>query len=150
MEKWKNAKKNGVDPWYYTSTQALYQPLSPQPSRPLDFGNWVTYTKTLITQKSFVLEINAVGLIVLPHLTQKVKRFYRDQIWTIVGRKPSIFALRFWARYYSQNLAINNSVMHSFSGFQKGLALLPSSNGSEVINLLVKVTRTPKYQICVI
>ena len=30
---------------------------------------------------------------------------------------------------------------HSFSGFQKGLALLPSSNGSEVITVLMRVTR---------
>ena len=67
----------------------------------------------------------AIGLIIRSQLTSKVKRFYRDQIWTIVGRKPSIFARRFWA----------------FSGFQKGLALLPSSNGSEVINFAVKITR---------
>ena len=33
------------------------------------------------------------------------------------------------------------SVWHSFSGFQKGLALLPSSNGSEVITVLMRVTR---------
>ena len=92
----------------------------------------------------------SLGLIYLPQFTSKVKRFYRDQIWIIVGRKPSIFARRFWARYYSYNLAINISVWHSFSGFQKGLVLLPSSNGSEVIKVLVKVTRIPKYQICVI
>ena len=86
----------------------------------------------------------AVGLIVMPQLTSKVKRFYRDQIRTIVGRESSNFARCFWARYYSLYIVINISVWNSFSGFQKGLALRPSSNGLEVINILVKVTRIPK------
>ena len=85
-----------------------------------------------------------VGLIVLPQLTFKVKRFYRDQIRTIVGRESSIFGYCFWARYYSLYIVINISVWNSFLGFQKGLALRPSSNGLEVINILVKVTRIPK------
>ena len=84
----------------------------------------------------------AMGLIVLPKLTSKVKRFYRDQIRSFVGRKLSIFARSFWVKYYSWDSAFNIFVLHFFSGFQKGLALLPRSNGSEVINFAVK---TPEF-----
>ena len=100
-----------------------------------------TYLKSSERMQFIDIRKNDVGLIFLPQFTTKVNRFYRDQIVTIVGQKSSIFARSFWVRCYRQDPAINISVWHSFSGFQKGLALLPSSNGSEVINFAVKITR---------
>ena len=76
----------------------------------------------------------AIGLIVWSQLTSKVKRFIAIKFGLLSAKnRPSLYAV--FGR------GINISVQHFFSGFQKGLALLPSSNGSEVITVLMRVTR---------
>ena len=65
----------------------------------------------------------------------------RAQRRTIFRGKQLNFTRSSWAKNYSQDDVIVILVWHSFSGFQKGLTLRPSSNGSKVISILVKVAR---------
>ena len=84
--------------------------------------------------------------IVFNWFISKASRIYdfsknRAQSWTIFRGKQLIFPRSSWAKYYSQDDVIVILVWHSFSGFQKGLTLRSSSNGSQVISILVKVAR---------
>ena len=66
--------------------------------------------------------------MIFPKIALKVEPVSAENSWTL-------------HRVLGQSITVRMMLLHSFSGFQKGLTLRSSSNSSKVISISVKVAR---------